>query len=566
MNRINSFSFSYDSIAHVASRCAKPVGVLAALAALTALVFATYRYFCADAPKSIHKPVIPAHPAEKPTEHDLTLSLPDEVLIMIFELLDQKALIATQSTCKKWNQISAKYIIEARFGAHLAQRLMESRSTWPDLNRDLNSSIQVQSMRLAFLSPKIHDWNPPSALKRICDLASSNDFEALKGALEELRSSGFHHLNNDFHGSPPLFSAAFSGNVRNAQLLVEHGAANALSGTSYCSKDGVKGDSALFCAASRGHVHMVRYLLEQGASPDLNLEDAGYNRAFLPSLISRYFNPHQRSFQPPLDKFLECLLLILKAWKAKIGTNNLSQNEDARAVLQSALSEGCSEIAELMMGFGVGQGLSRDSFSTVAMDGIREGNIPMLEMIHRRQLLDFKMIREVAHSHALLYHAVAFGKIRSLNFLKKIGVPTDVIGTDGLSDFEAGRIQFGKHVCKAILNKTVTFAGFYDKDSNFHFELDELDAHLQSGVDLNISIDDMKNTLLYHAVKVIFYSSMQQLLHKLLDHGANPRQAGSSGITPLMRAERLFNKGASKSCNEKGVSGALAFLERMRKM
>jgi len=59
-------------------------------------------------------------------------------------------------------------------------------------------------------------------------------------------------------------------------------------------------------------------------------------------------------------------------------------------------------------------------------------------------------------------------------------------------------------VCKAILNKTVTFGGFCDRDSNFRFEPDELDAHLQSGVDLNIPIDDMKNTLLYHAVKVMF--------------------------------------------------------------
>jgi len=140
------------------------------------LVFAIYRYFSANAPKPINKPVVPVHPAEKPTEHDLTLCLPDEVLIMIFELLDQKALVATQSTCKTWNQISAKYIIEARFGAHLAQRLMESRSTWPDLNHDLNSPIQVQSMRMAFLRREMHDWNPPSALKRIYDLATSNDF------------------------------------------------------------------------------------------------------------------------------------------------------------------------------------------------------------------------------------------------------------------------------------------------------------------------------------------------------------------------------------------------------
>jgi len=50
-------------------------------------------------------------------------------------------------------------------------------------------------------------------------------FEALKAALEELRPSGFHHLNNDFHGSLPLFRAASSGPVRNAQLLIEHGAA-----------------------------------------------------------------------------------------------------------------------------------------------------------------------------------------------------------------------------------------------------------------------------------------------------------------------------------------------------
>jgi len=181
------------------------------------------------------------------------------------------------------------------------------------------------------------------------------------------------------------------------------------------------------------------------------------------------------------------------------------------------------EIAELMIGLWghtrVVQRLFLNSIQarilknllSFAIDGIREGNIPMLEMFHRRHFLDFKMIREVAHSHTLLYHAVAFWKHTLSQFLKKIGVPTDVIGTDGLSDFEAGRIQFGKHVCKAILNKTVTFGGSVIGTPISVLNRTSLDAHLQSGVDLNIPIDDMKNTLLYHAVKVMFYSSMQQI-------------------------------------------------------
>jgi len=88
----------------------KAAGALAALAALTALVFAIYRYFSANAPKPINQTSGASSSCGKANRTRLTLCLPDEVLIMIFELLDTKALVAYQSTCKTWNQISGPKI------------------------------------------------------------------------------------------------------------------------------------------------------------------------------------------------------------------------------------------------------------------------------------------------------------------------------------------------------------------------------------------------------------------------------------------------------------------------
>jgi hypothetical protein len=91
------------------------------------------------------------------------------------------------------------------------------------------------------------------------------------------------------------------------------------------------------------------------------------------------------------------------------------------------------------------------------------------------------------------------------------------------------------------------------------------DRLFRSSVDLNFPFDDGRNTLLYHAVKGIFDSHGRELLTKILDHGANPHQAGISGITPLMEAERVYQeKQAEKS--EEDRLGAQAIIQRMREL
>jgi ankyrin repeat protein len=199
---------------------------------------------------------------------------------------------------------------------------------------------------------------------------------------------------------------------------------------------------------------MVHYLLEQGAQPDpsirmgffhppLFMADVDFrnmvrDRKFLPSLIYQYREAYQKAI--PQGKFLECLILILNAWKGKIGIDRLREDEHAKEALNLALEIGHSGIAELLIGYGIQP--NQKNCSTWAENGVSRNNLPMLEMLHRRQLFDFIRFRH-SDGHTLLALAVTHNNTEALEFLQKIGVP-DVIGEDGKSDSEAGHERFTK--------------------------------------------------------------------------------------------------------------------------
>ncbi len=384
----------------------------------------------------------------------------------------------------------------------------------------------------------------------------------------------------------PLAKASASGIVKNAQLFVENGAADFVWGL---PKSRFGKCSALFIAASHGHVDMVHYLIEQGAQSYMDT----CVQKFLPTLIDQYL-VGIKIHSIPQGNFLECLILILNAWRGKVGIDRLRENGHAEDAVYLALEKGHSDIADILMSYGVQPRLekrliwSRNRITnytpstfefngvqprqeiclTWAKNGIKNNNLPMLEMLHRRQLFDFIGFRNF-EGHTLLVLAITHNNTAALKFLQKIGVP-NVIGKDGKSDSETGHEEFTKSVLIAILDAIALIAdirpcfatncGKIGLKCKAIFELDSL---LRSGIDLNFPIDDKRNTLLYHAVKGIFNSIARKHLTTILNYGANPYQAGISGITPLMEAERVYQEKQVENSEEDRL-GAQAIIQRMQ--
>jgi ankyrin repeat protein len=284
-------------------------------------------------------------------------------------------------------------------------------------------------------------------------------------------------------------------------------------------------------------------------------------------LINQYYVEFKKPV--PQGKFLECLILILNAWKGKIGIDHLRENDNAKDALNLALEKGHSDIADILMSYGVQP--HHKNCLTQAENGIKNNDLPMLEMLHRRQLFDFVQFR-MEDGHTLLVLAITHNRTTALEFLQKIGVP-NVIGKDGKSDSEAGHERFEAE--REIFNKCV-LAAILDiirpcfvahhlewKSGIIAYMKPDFLFLLRLGIDLNIPLDDGKNTLLYHAVTEIFNSPAREYLTRILNHGANPHQAGISGITPLMEAERVYQEKQAERSEEDRL-GALAIIQRMK--
>ncbi len=597
---------SYHSATQSIVQNAKSIAIIAALAAIA---FAVLRYYYLTGtpkipPKNLKKnppldtPIKLAtpHPAEQPAAYNIVDQLPQELICTIFNMLKQNSLLAAQLAQQSWCRLadtSWECRLKAHFGPTVAQTLKESHASWREVVLFVNRPIEVKSNRLADikLAEIVSDQNAIDALKKVRKLARTHNFEELQGTLEALRSFGFEILNQSIkkktsirkitlfcnsekldNATTPLQIAAASGIVKNAQLLVENGSTDVVWNP---PTNNFKKLSTLFIAASHGHVDMVHYLLEQGAQPDLYIKDPldGIFQLILTTMISR------GSKKEPQGKFLECLILILNAGKGKIGIESLRTNKHAEYVLNAAFKDGYSAIADLLMSYGIRP--RQENFWSFRGNGAREwaengiiyNNLPMLELLHRRQLFNFIQFRDI-NGHTLLAMATACNNTAALKFLQEIGVP-NVIGKDGKSDFEIGRERLIKSRLIAILDGIFMLDTVrpYFSDSRKDIVLNSIarmepDCYLlnyisQPEIDLNTPLDDGKNTLLYYVVKEIFNSFAREYITKIMNYGANPHQAGISGITPLMEAERIYQeKQAEKS--EEDCLGALAIIQSMK--
>ncbi len=614
--------FSCHSATQTAVQYAKPIGIVAVVATLAAAAFAILRYYLSDRSNLPGSPeqspaeqfkdnvtfvppkkLVAPHPAEQPPAYNVIDQLPEELISTIFNELDLNSLLNAQLSQRRWYLIaetSLEFYVKARFGPLVAQTLRESQSSWRKVILFLNRPIEVKSNRLADHKCEVNiiDQTALAALEKVHKLAGTENFEELQDALEALRPFGFGILNHTISGgtvtseyiwnndkfvvldykTTPLAMAAASGIVKNAQLLVENGSADIINRELFIFSTFYKWN-ALFIAASYGHVDMVHYLLEQGAQPDpspsMNLflwtpdiRNMSSHQIF-PTLINQYCDGIKKPI--PIGKFLKCLILILNVWKGKMGIDYLRINKSANYALNLALEKGHSDIADLLIGYGIQP--SHENCLTWAENGISNHNLPILEMLHRRQLFDFVRFRH-SDGHTLLPKAIIHCNTAAIEFLQKIGVP-NVIGKDGKDDIEAGRERFIKSLLIAILDAIPIkdairpyFADHRGHELSFRAKTDPdylLRSCVELNSDLNFPLDDGRNTLLYHAVKEIFNLNAREYLTKILNYGANPHQAGISGITPLMEAERVYQeKQAEKS--EEDRLGAQAFIQRMKEL
>jgi hypothetical protein len=421
-------SSSLGSAAQLARSYAKPAGIIAVIVVIAAVVFAAYRHIFENASKSVKS----LHPAEISSGVDQMATVARGVQIMILMLLNPEDLGAARLTCRAWHTIAnaASYnIVVAHFGLPLAQRLMESRDTEFVLYRDLFSRVKLKSNRLS--EPQDSADRPPRFWK-IYGAAGSQDSTELEAVLKDIKSSTDSVLDflfgadsslrcsikrkysNPLNGydsmafaKTPLAIAAITGIVKNAELLIEWGAADAVTNLA-----GLVGETALSCAVAYGRFDMVRCLLSHGARVDLMKLSAEFSSQPI----------HSREIMVPPDiqrSFLECLILILSAWKEKIGAHQLSQHKDAKSLLKSAFWCGYIDIVNLMLGFGIPLQVEEGACLRVALDGIINHNLPLLELIHRRQLMNLREGR-LDDGSTLLSFAQAEGNTEAEDFLKKL--------------------------------------------------------------------------------------------------------------------------------------------------
>lgn len=477
--------------------------------------------------------ILSPHPAEQPTDRDLLSTQPRDPLKIIISYLDEKSLRCIATTSKTLLEVSDfawKQYVEQRVGAAVATQLKSSRASWRAVMIDLNRPFTLLSKQLRVLGAPTSNLGDKTELNAVLESIKDHNTEDLKAALISMQEADkCHELNLRYFEYTSLELAAAHGNIEQAALLIEYGAADAIRRQIYTYKeDWVQEHSALFYAAYKGHVAMVRFLLEKGANPALNLEKHGYNQPLLTVLIS--------SIREEDTSILECLLLLIKAWKAEIGHTAVCKHENAVTALGMAIDKGFVRIAHLLFGLGVRFVPSQNYVYTLVNDKIIQKNLEILKFLHIRQIVDLKSIRTPSGA-TLLHTAVALQAHDILKYLTdEVKVPTDVRNKDNETYDVSGQKELEQNICRALIYG-LDFGSFYDEQSGL--KLKSLEECLKHHIDLNVSINNEGQTLLHIAVKWILYSVRN--IDLLLAHGANPKIPDNKGITPLQLAKDALN-------------------------
>lgn len=479
----------------------------------------------------------PSHPAAQPPESDLISALPDEMLLKIFGYLDETSLMNIGLVSKNFFAISEEIWrspVEQRLGSFLSAEFKKSRESWRDVMLDLNRPFVKVSNTFFRRGQDKGGWEKKPELKAVCECVSNKDLKALQQALIKLEAvNKCDQLNSRFFGMTPLEIAAVHGNIAQARLLIQYGAMDGVVRVRYDL--GVKGKSALFYAAQNEKVEMVNFLLENGAFPNQTLEEYGYTTPLLECLL--------RNHKRQNTDFLECLLLLMNAWKEEVGEEIVCKKEYITKACIMAIIDGNANLANFLFALGIRVQLSHKNAFNSVYEAIISKNLEMINFLHRWELIDFKNVR-VNVGGSLLHVAVALGANEILQyFITQVKIPVDICNVKGETYIVSGKRELEQNVLRAIKYELETFRGFKDETSGFLAK--SLDECLKHKVDLNLPINDNGQTLLHIAVESILNhhrNSENGTIRLLLENGANPLIEDNEGLSPLKKALSVISK------------------------
>ncbi|MCB1114821.1 MAG: ankyrin repeat domain-containing protein, partial [Chlamydiia bacterium] len=355
----------------------------------------------------------PFHPAETPSDsEDRLSSLPAEVLTLIAGNLDNQSLRRLGVTSKDLLDNSGegyKKEVKQLLGATLATEMRQRRSSWREVLLDFRRPFQPSLGSLSVLGVEDSGWGDKPVLNAVLDAIRKNDEGALDRNLQQLQREGnLNQLNSRYFGKTALEVAAINGHVKMAEILISYGAKDALGGKHYNSSHGVKGYSALFWAAHKGRIEMVRFLLDKGASPSWILEQDGFDRPFLEKLVGEQ---RDESYD-----VLECILLLVNAWKGASGSEVVSEDKSAIQAFNGAINRGHADTARLLYALGIRPEISREMIDKIVLRSLQTKNLTMIKFLHEYNLVDFKILRS-SSGETLLHQAYAVAAMDILQYL-----------------------------------------------------------------------------------------------------------------------------------------------------
>ncbi len=327
-----------------------------------------------------------------------------------------------------------------------------------------------------------------------------------------------------------LEEAALNGRTEIAKFLIEKGAKEMMPPNHSISS------SALFFAVVHCHPDMVELLLKNGAPIESELGAA--NKSFLSSIVGMYF----LTTTEKRKEYFECLVLLLRAWITQKGSAYVSNHPNAKSALRAAISSCFLEIAELLMNYGITSDLSEKQIEKAVHFAFYSKNLNLIKLLHERKICNF-IDHLNADKRTILFDCAAFNATEILNYLIKIGVPTEQKDCIGETYAQYGARQFEFKILDSIeyhMNQSISVS--MQMSHEYIIPLDECFKH---SVELNRALNEDDKTLLYLACTEIFNENLNGsdgLIMQLLNHGADPYYSYINPVTPLGIAEETFER------------------------
>lgn len=159
-----------------------------------------------------------------------------------------------------------------------------------------------------------------------------------------------------------------------------------------------------------------------------------------------------------------------------------------------------------------------------------------MSFFHVSGLINLKDFRN-DYGETLLHTAFALGADEILQYLiNKVKIP-NICNSVGETYEFSGRKELEQNVRRAIecgaIKSGFQTTGFYDSASGFR--AGTIEECLKHYVNLNVPMNDIGQTLLHLAIEKFPYID-RNIIHLLLDHGADAYIEDHEGVTPLQLA------------------------------